>query len=84
MTVYRIKLTKIRSLLDGEHPNGIETGFVKESLVTKRFFKPPKVGTNFFMGYFFITSPVKEIIDENTFRTENSIYKWEILEEIEP
>lgn len=48
-------------------------------------FKPPTIGERFYAGWdhigtrIFSTSIVQEVIDDNTFRTYNSIYEWEIL-----
>jgi hypothetical protein len=71
-----IKLTKLDSLLEGAHPNGIEQGYVAKGFMEKE----PTVGESFEItnsGYWFTTSTVQEIIDENTFKTLNSIYKIE-------
>lgn len=43
-------------------------------------FVEPTVGNRFyFNNYGGSTSGVQEIINENTFRTYNSIYKWKVL-----
>lgn len=39
----------------------------------------PTVGQRFAVGST-TTSPVVEILSENTFRTHNSIYKWEVIQ----
>lgn len=71
-----IKLTKIKELDDAVHPNNIQEGKVYKGQLKE----PPKVGECVYIdrqhGYF-RTSIVTEIIDDNTFRTMNSIYKIE-------
>jgi hypothetical protein len=77
----RIKLSKIKELENALYPNNIKVGKVYEG----EFSHTPKVGECFFMQYnlsedkWFRSSIVTEIIDENTFRTENSIYKFETV-----
>ncbi len=50
------------------------------------FIKEPVVGERFITGYINLqgrginTSPVTEIVDENTFKTLNSIYKWKVYD----
>lgn len=58
-------------LPDALHPNNIEVGKIKVG----ELISEPKVGECFWVDGF-KTSTVKEIIDENTFRTCNSIYRW--------
>ena len=75
----RIKLVKIKELEDALHPNNIVEGIEKEG----EFSKAPAVGECFYMQYdknenlWFRTSTVTEIIDERTFKTRNSIYRYE-------
>lgn len=69
----KIKLTKLKELPDARHPNNIVVGFEVEG----ELISPPKAGSCFYVGWKWRTSIVKEIIDEHTFRTMNSIYKWE-------
>lgn len=78
-TIIKVKLTKIKELEDALHPNNIEVGYETIRDVNSKYFEKPKIGERFFVGTF-STSGVQEIIDENTFRTYSSIYKWEILE----
>ena len=79
----RIKLTKIKELEDALHPNNIIEGSEREG----EFSEAPIVGKCFWMlcekdvDSWFRTSGVVEIIDENTFRTLNSIYRYEPIEE---
>ena len=64
-------LEKISELPDAIHPNNIEVGYVHVG----ELFADPEVGKCFWVGWF-QTSIVEEIIDESTFRTCNSIYRW--------
>lgn len=79
----RIKITKIKELEDALHPNNIVEGSEREG----EFSEAPIVGECFWMQYekdvdsWFRTSVVIEIIDENTFRTLNSIYRYEPINE---
>lgn len=68
----KIILEKISELPDAMHPNNIEVGHLQ----TGELISEPEVGKCFWVGYFWRTSIVKEIIDENTFKTCNSIYRW--------
>jgi hypothetical protein len=71
----KIKLEKLNELPDALHPNNIEVGYVKEG----EFLSEPKIGECFYVGHYWRTSTVKEIIDEYTFKTCNSIYRWSPL-----
>lgn len=76
-----VKLTKIAEAPDPVHPNNITVG----NVVTGRFVSSPVVGEPFYVPYVNRfsarqTSTVLEIIDDNTFRTYNSIYRWEIID----
>jgi len=60
------------------HPRYIKTGLIAEGLM----LRPVTVGQSFYVDYphtknHFHTSVVQEILSENTFKTMNSIYKWE-------
>lgn len=73
----KYKLTKLKDeAYNGEHPYGINEGYTKEGYL---YSKPVK-GFCFYFNNL-RTSKVTEIIDDNTFRTENSIYKIEELDE---
>ena len=74
-----IKLTKLQELPDATHPNNIEVGYEK-TLYVDKVFKPMK-GVRFPPMSYWSTSIVTEIIDENTFKTLNSVYKLEVLDE---
>lgn len=76
-----IKLTKLEEVPDPVHSNNIPTGNVYYGT----YQKDPIVGDRFDINAVsmrsgmrgFSTSGVLEILSENTFRTYNSIYKWE-------
>ena len=74
-----IKLTKLQELPDARHPNNIEIGFEKKLYVEDAV--EPMIGVRFPPMSYCSTSVVTEIIDENTFKTRNSVYKWEVLDE---
>lgn len=67
-----IKLEKIKELADAIHPNNIVEGFN----IIGEINSIPTIGECFYVGGCFRTSYVKEIIDQNTFKTCNSIYIW--------
>lgn len=69
-----VKIVKIKSLLEGAHPNNIEEGSERSGYTEKE----PTIGESFIlnrMSSWFATSVVTEIIDKDTFKTLNSIYK---------
>ena len=77
-----IRLTKIKEGKNPKyasgHPRHIKVGSVAEGLM----LRPVTVGESFYVDppkskKHFHTSVVQEILSENTFRTMNSIYKWE-------
>jgi hypothetical protein len=68
----KIILEKLKELPDAKHPNNIEIGFIKIG----EFLSEPKVNRPFYVGPSWRTSKVTEIIDSNTFKTMNSIYKF--------
>lgn len=70
-----VKLTKLKESENPLHPNNIEVGYEKVG----KFFDEPTVGQSFYVGWGWRTSTVQEIIDANTFRTHNSIYRYEII-----
>lgn len=74
-----IKLTKLEELEDALHSNNIPTGYVTIRQTLSEFFREPAVGERFYIGDF-STSNVQEILSPNTFKTYNSIYKWEEVE----
>lgn len=70
-----VRLTKLKEVENPTHANNIEEGHIEQGY----FLAEPKIGERFYAGYGWSTSQVKEILTENTFRTHNSIYKWEII-----
>lgn len=78
----KIKITKLKEVENPRHPNNIEEGYTRVGT----FINPPEIGQRFGLsgrsfGDYWSTSPVQEIIDENTFRTLNSVYRWEVFVE---
>lgn len=72
------KLEKIEDLqFNGNHPNNINKGYVKE-LQTIGKAPRPIIGRGYFLGSFY-SSPVIAILVEDadgcTFKTHNSVYK---------
>ena len=74
----KVRITKITDdVFNGNHPNGINEGFVKEGIE----LKPIKIGERYYVGLNFSTSIVKKLPDENgIFKTNYSTYKLEYLE----
>ncbi len=71
----KVKLTKIKdNRFQGKHPNGINTGHVREGYLLQE----PKVGVSCVIDNF-MTSEVTAILDDDTFETLNSTYKIEYL-----
>jgi hypothetical protein len=79
------KITKIGKVENPFHPYS-DFGESKEFHVGD-FIKEPTVGERFNLSYInyqnsgISTSPVTKIINENTFETLNSIYRYEPLNE---
>lgn len=71
-----VKLTKIEELENALHPHNISVGHVQ----TGPFIGEPVVGEAFMVGSFWGTSVVQELLPDNKFRTQNSIYQWEMSE----
>ena len=79
----KMTITKIQECENSRHPKNIETGYTNwfiyddESKIPK-----PTIGQRFTLfnnlNHWFSTSMVDEIIDENTFKTLNSIYQIKI------
>ena len=78
----KVKLVKLREYEGALYPNNIKTGHEVIGYIENY----PKVGESFEVYYdgtkVFSTSLVQEIIDDNTFRTYNSIYQFTILQKI--
>ena len=89
VTPRMIKLTKHRELEDARHPNNIEEGFE----IIGQYSRNPIVGEPFWLSmpqqlkdgeithYHFRTSLVTEVIGPKMFKTMNSVYIWEDVEE---
>lgn len=76
-----ITIKKLKELENAIVPNNIEEGYVKVLTMPTHWFKEPIIGEPFVLGSYktgryFRTSIVTEIIDESTFKTLNSIYRW--------
>lgn len=67
-----VKLEKLAESEDPLHPDNIPVAYQTNGI----FIKEPEVGRPFMVGGTFYTSTVKEILSENTFKTQNSIYRW--------
>ncbi len=67
-----IILTKKEEVQDAKYPNNKEVGYMKIG----KLIESPVVGKPFYVGYAFRTSKVMEIINEDTFKTQNSIYTF--------
>ena len=79
-----VKLQKISDdEFEGKHPNQI----YRNHTVYGEIYKDLEVGAPLYLNGvtgdshgFFYTSTVKEIIDENTFKTKNSTYRIEVID----
>lgn len=76
----RVKLTKLQSLplKEAKVPESAlryGIGHIQEG----EFMGSPLVGHSFWVGNHWATSKVTKILSDNTFRTENSVYRWELL-----
>lgn len=70
----KIKLVKIKEVEDALHPNNIKEGYEKIGYMQNE----PRIGECFWVytiSSYFHTSTIQEIIDKDTFKTLNSIYK---------
>ena len=76
----KVKITKVTELPDALHPNNIAEGWTKTVEVDMYTFEPPMIGRRFNCGGF-SSSGVQELIDNFTFRTYSSIYRWEIIKD---
>lgn len=74
----KIRIKKLKEVDDPTHPNNIGEGFEAIRSMPFEYFNKPAIGERFWAG-FFSTSPVQEILTENTFKTLNSVYEWEII-----
>ena len=75
----KIHIKKIKTLPDAKYPDAyLPSDYETTKEVDQKEFNPPKIGEMFYAGGF-RSSLVTEIIDANTFKTENSIYEWRIV-----
>jgi hypothetical protein len=73
--VRNARITKLEDTkFNGKHPNKINVGYVKEGIL----WQAPIVGQSCCVGSI-CTSVVTELINEGSFRTENSVYQIEYL-----
>lgn len=78
----KIRIKKLQEVENPRHPFNIEVGFEKVFETKSEFiFHKPAIGFRFYPCYWWSTSMVTEIIDEKTFKTLNSIYEWEVINE---
>jgi hypothetical protein len=79
-----VKLVKVRELDTALHPNNQPVGKTNYGL----FMDKPEFGFGFLLGAVsmqpgqrgYITSSVREVVNDHTFRTWNSEYNWEFIE----
>lgn len=71
----KIKLTKIEPNPEGKYKDSRPVG---EEHVGE-FVADPEVGKPFKVGHAYRTSPVVEVMDDNKFRTYNSIYLYQFV-----
>lgn len=86
---YKILLTKIEELPDAEVPNNIPTNDfrvgITENLPVKNhcfslYCSSAPNSNKIEIRRSFRTSPVQEVLDNNTFKTFNSIYEYKVLD----
>lgn len=76
----KVIITKLSDdVFNGNHPNMINEGYQKIGVIDEL----PEIGKRFLLkglhlGSYLHTSVITEIIDENTFKTENSTYKLDL------
>ncbi len=74
-----IRIEKLNDIEDAYFYNNIEVGYVRDG----HFISNPEVGKYFYVGFHWRTSMVKEIINSSMFKTQNSIYRWNFVDQIE-
>ena len=74
----KIKITKLKELEDARHSKNLKDGYETIQVVNANNFEEPKVG-GFFDAGDFHTGKIMEIIDGYTFKTKNSIIRWEVV-----
>ena len=83
MKIIEIKLRKIQSLYDAAIPDSkIPEGYIRIMLLQDETDIPPVVGQRFPKHSIWRTSEVQKILTEDTFQTHNSIWSWEITDEV--
>lgn len=72
----KIRLTKISG--EKSHKYSLEEGWIMDGIIEKEWMFPqePTIGMPFVIDTY-RTSQVEEILSDNTFKTYNSVYKWE-------
>ncbi|MCK9429572.1 MAG: hypothetical protein M0R17_06170 [Candidatus Omnitrophica bacterium] len=76
----KIRIQKIKEVEKPVHPNNISVGYIREMFVDEKSL-PPTVNERFPRNTPWSTSIVQEVINEHTFRTLNSIYTWEVIDD---
>lgn len=74
-----IRIEKLEELPDANFPGNIPVGYFRVGTLDNYYFQPPTIGRRFWIDGYWSTSGVQEILSPNTFRTHNSVYKWEVL-----
>lgn len=79
-----IRIKKIKECEDALHPHNIPVDEERTIVLFEDAEIPvPTIGERFdVIGPFrwFSTSAIREIIDEHTFKTYNSVYEWEVID----
>jgi hypothetical protein len=68
-----ITLIKLKELEDAKHPNNIPEGHKTRGWLMVE----PEIGKRFQVNSFWSTSPVTALLENDTFKTLNSLYKIE-------
>ena len=76
----KIRIQKIKEIEKPVHPNNIPVGYIREMFINEKSI-PPTINERFPRNTDWSTSIVQEIINEHTFRTLNSIYTWEVIDD---
>jgi hypothetical protein len=72
---FNVKITKVDAVRFGDaHPNGINNGYTQIGLAPYNI----EIGLPVYIGSL-RTSQVTEIVNENTFKTKNSVYQIEVI-----
>lgn len=77
----KVRIKKLQEIENPRHPFNIEVGFEKIFDYLDSDFQKPIIGKRFYTCSWWSTSMVTEIIDDKTFKTLNSIYEWEVINE---